>query len=39
VDIAGLSDISLPDADGVEHRLGDLWADRPVVLVFLRHFG
>lgn len=20
-------------------RLGELWADRPVVLVFLRHFG
>jgi hypothetical protein len=21
------------------HRLGDLWADRPVVLTFVRHFG
>jgi hypothetical protein len=39
VDIARLSDITLPDADGVNHRLGDLWEDRPVILVFLRHFG
>jgi hypothetical protein len=29
----------LPGADGEERRLGDYWADRTVVLVFLRHFG
>jgi len=34
-----LADISLPDQDGEEVRLGDLWADRPVVLVWLRHYG
>jgi hypothetical protein len=27
------------DPDGREVRLGDLWRDRPVVLVFIRHFG
>ena len=27
------------DADGREVRLGDLWRERPVVLVFVRHFG
>jgi hypothetical protein len=27
------------DPDGGEVRLADLWQDRPVVLVFIRHFG
>jgi len=27
------------DLEGGEHRLEELWRDRPVVLVFLRHFG
>lgn len=31
--------IVLPDADGREIRLGSLWAGRPAVVVFLRHFG
>jgi peroxiredoxin len=39
MDIVKLSAISLPDQDGTMHRLGDLWADRPVIVVFLRHFG
>jgi hypothetical protein len=39
VDLAALSAVSLADADGTPHRLGDLWRDRPIVLVFLRHFG
>src|SRR5689334_14074012 len=39
MDLKALSAISLPDQNGVEHRLGDLWADKPVVVVFLRHFG
>jgi peroxiredoxin len=34
-----LADLTLPDADGQPVRLGDLWAKRPVVLVFLRHYG
>jgi peroxiredoxin len=37
--LAVLSDISLADSTGQTHRLGDLWHDQPVVLVFLRHFG
>ena len=39
MDLARLSDITLPDQHGTPHRLGDLWKDQPVVLVFLRHFG
>jgi hypothetical protein len=39
MDAARLADITLPDADGNEVRLGDLWTDEPVVLVFLRHYG
>ena len=34
-----LTDVVLPDQDGREVRLGDLWAERPVVLVWLRHYG
>jgi len=39
VDVQHLSDVTLDDATGTSHRLGDLWATRPVILVFLRHFG
>jgi peroxiredoxin len=39
MDLATLSELSLPGHDGTPHRLGDLWRDQPVVLVFLRHFG
>ena len=38
-DVAALGDHVLIDPDGAEQRLGDLWADRPEVLLFLRHFG
>ncbi len=34
-----LADIVLPDHEGTETRLGDLWRDRPVALVWLRHYG
>ena len=34
-----LAGIVLPDANGTELRLGDLWASQPAVLVFLRHYG
>jgi hypothetical protein len=34
-----LEDVVLEDSSGAEVRLGDLWADRPAVLVFLRHYG
>ena len=34
-----LADVVLENSSGSEVRLGDLWADRPAVLVFLRHYG
>ena len=34
-----LADITLPDQDGNEVRLRDLWRDGPVALVWLRHYG
>ena len=39
MDATLLASLSLPGVDGALHRLGDLWRDRPIVLVFLRHFG
>ena len=40
MDLAALSDTSARRlAPAAPHRLGDLWDDQPVVLVFLRHFG
>jgi hypothetical protein len=35
----GLADMVLPDHEGNEVRLGDLWQDGPAVLVWLRHYG
>ena len=34
-----LGRLDVLDTDGREVRLGDLWKDRTVVLVFIRHFG
>ena len=34
-----LSDIELTDSTGAPLRLGSLWQDQPIVLVFIRHFG
>jgi hypothetical protein len=34
-----LADLVLPDQDGNEVRLGDLWKDAAVALVWLRHYG
>ena len=39
MDLDALGAVTLPDADGKPHKLDSLWAERPVVLVFLRHFG
>jgi hypothetical protein len=39
VDLSALASISLRGADGADHRIGDFWRDRALVLVFLRHFG
>ena len=39
-DLAGaLADTVLPDQDGNDVRLGDLWQTKPVALVWLRHYG
>jgi len=34
-----LAGIELEDWEGKRVRLGSLWEERPVVLVFIRHFG
>jgi hypothetical protein len=34
-----LAEITLPDQDGNDVRLGDLWRDGPAALVWLRHYG
>jgi peroxiredoxin len=34
-----LADVVVKDEDGSDVRLGDLWAKRPLVLAFVRHFG
>jgi hypothetical protein len=39
VDANRLADVHLADSGGSMRRLGDFWAERPVVVVFLRHFG
>lgn len=38
-DVALLGDRILIDPEGQEHRLGDRWAERPAIILFLRHFG
>ncbi|MDH3540784.1 MAG: hypothetical protein OEP52_12350 [Acidimicrobiia bacterium] len=37
--VSELADQVLFDPAGVEQRLGDLWSERPEVILFLRHFG
>ena len=39
MDVLQLADLELPDSTGAPRRLGDFWAERPVILVFLHHFG
>lgn len=34
-----LGAVDVMDTQGHRFALGDLWADRPVVLAHLRHFG
>ncbi len=36
---AGLAEIEVLDADGQAQRLDALWAEQPVVLALIRHFG
>lgn len=35
----GLADIVLPDDEGNDVRLGELWDEGPAVIVWLRHYG
>ncbi len=39
MDLSVLERVSLFDSNEKPTRLGDLWADRKVALVFTRHFG
>jgi hypothetical protein len=39
VDLEALGQCTLSDPAGTTHTLADQWRDRPVLLVFLRHFG
>ena len=39
IDVSDLARIELPDADEHTTKLGELWRDQPVVLVWLRHYG
>ena len=39
MDLKRLERVELVGADGEQHLMGDFWAERPVILVFLRHFG
>jgi len=34
-----LADLVLPDQDGRDVTLGELWRERPAALVWLRHYG
>ena len=36
---ATLANLTLPTVEGREIRLGTLWQESPVVVVFLRHYG
>jgi peroxiredoxin len=38
-DASVLEDVVLNDSEGHPVRLGDLWSERPAVLVFVRHYG
>jgi hypothetical protein len=34
-----LAELTLQDLEGDDVRLGDVWRERPAVLVWLRHYG
>lgn len=38
-DMAKATDMTVVLSDGSESRLSAFWRERPLVLVFLRHFG
>ena len=34
-----LADVVVKDVEGRDLRLGDIWRDKPAVVVFVRHYG
>jgi hypothetical protein len=38
-DTSAIDDIELLDVDGNSVRLGSLWADEPVLAIWIRHYG
>jgi hypothetical protein len=38
-DSDALGALEVRDGDGRPQRLGDLWRERPVLLLWVRHFG
>jgi hypothetical protein len=34
-----LAEVTVQDVEGREHRIGELWREKPAVLVFVRHYG
>jgi hypothetical protein len=39
VNLDRLADLSVLDPQSKPIRFGDLWKERPAIIVFLRHFG
>jgi hypothetical protein len=37
--VDAIADIELPNQDDETVRIGDLWAEGPVALIWLRHYG
>jgi len=37
--VEALGALQLADADGQTVRLGELWKERPAVIIWLRHYG
>jgi hypothetical protein len=38
-ELRSLAELRLPEAEGGEIDLGDLWADRPLAIAWLRHYA
>ncbi len=36
---AAIADLTVLGPDGASQRVGDLWADVPAVVVWIRHYG
>ena len=39
LNVEALGSLQLSDSTGTPRKLGEFWAERPVVLAFARHFG